>query len=203
MNNLNDRFRDAVELLYKKNQYLAAEVTRLGFPTLTGNCKTAQVIWDKNKKRINFEFNKKFADGLTDEEFAFVISHEAVHIINSHIFTLLENINKFKTKSNPELMSFMKKFAIASDCIVNDSLTNLYGFEKLLNPPMDPNTGMPEIDPKTGKPKIKGLYGKEIVGFDCHDYDVMTVISMLKDQQGNNGKDGDKKKGQKQKGQGS
>jgi len=62
--NIKTRFNKAVQDLVGINHYLAAEVTKLGYPTLEEGIPTAGVGWDENKKKIVFLFNPEFAKSL-------------------------------------------------------------------------------------------------------------------------------------------
>lgn len=128
--NIRERFDKAVDKLYETNQYLAAEVTKLGYPILVegGYPPTAGVGWDSKKKKISFIFNRQFADTLNDEEFYFVVAHEAIHVINMHIFLFHDEAEKMKKRSKKkhEIFGYIQKLNIAADCVVNDSLTRLY-----------------------------------------------------------------------------
>ena len=81
--NIRERFDKAVDSLYETNHYLAAEITKLGYPKLISSqvIPTAGVAWDPIKKKVSFLFNENFAKTLTDEEFTFVVAHEAIHVV--------------------------------------------------------------------------------------------------------------------------
>lgn len=167
--NIRLKFRKAIEDMVAVNHYLAAEVCKLGYPTLSNAIPTAGVGWDGEKKKITFLFNEKFAEKLTDEEFCFVVGHEAIHLLNSHIFLLYDEIEKLKKqqKSISDIHDYRRKMNIAMDCVVNDSLTNLYDLPKVLTE-----------DPKVSK-KVKIYYGKETVGTECQDMTAQEVYYLL------------------------
>jgi len=127
-NRLKKRYKDAVKELYYRGNYLAAELTKLGYPKSDERIPTAGVAWDDKRKKIIFLFNPDFASKLNDEQFLFVACHEAIHILNGHVFLMKsENDRLIRTnRSQEELMRFRYKFNIAADCVVNDSLTSLY-----------------------------------------------------------------------------
>ena len=127
---------------------------------------TAAVSWDKERKQIRFEFNETFASGLTDAEFAFVVGHEAMHLAICHIFLIsnrIERIRKNSTLSDKDKSvqcnTFMMKANIAADCVVNDSLVNIYKLAPQL------------VD--------MAVYGKKTVGFDCHNLSMEEVYQLL------------------------
>jgi len=167
--NIKTRFNKAVQDLVGINHYLAAEVTKLGYPTLEEGIPTAGVGWDENKKKIVFLFNPEFAKSLTDEEMCFTVGHECLHLLYSHVFLLRDEIEKLKRiqKSNEEIYRFKRKMNIAMDCVVNDSLTNLYDIPKVF-----------AEDPEISK-KVKAFYGKETVGIECQDLTAMDVYYLL------------------------
>lgn len=125
---MNKRFENAIEWLYDTNHYLAAEVTKLGYPKLDRSIPTAGVYWDKHKNKLMFIFNPDFAEKLTDEQFAYVVSHEAFHVLHLHVFLLKTKFDEMKKsgKSNIEISQFQRRFNIAADCVVNDSLSFIY-----------------------------------------------------------------------------
>lgn len=194
--NIKLRFDKAIEYMVAVNHYLAAELSKLGYPIACDDIPTAGVGWDNDRKKIQFLFNPKFAEKLTDEEFAFVVGHECIHLLHSHVFLLRDEVERLKKiqKSPMEIMQYQRKMNIAMDCVVNDSLTNLYDLPKVLT----------EITPD--KPKI--FYGKETVGTDCHDMTAKDVFMLLpepppqpgqgKDQQGQGGQPGQGTGGQGQ-----
>jgi predicted metal-dependent peptidase len=161
-----EKFESAIDYLYEKNNYLAAEVTKLGYPRFSQAIPTAGVGWEPIKKKIIFDFNKEFYDMLNVEQLAFVLGHEASHIFNGHIFTLSNEFNKLKRSNKTTLADiniFRRKFNIAADCVVNDSLTILYGLSRSLDSLM------------------QAVYGKETVGFDCYDMTAVELIPLIKD----------------------
>ena len=169
--NIKERFINAIDYLYKSNCNLATEVTKLGHPSINNSIPTAGVYWDKIAKQIRFDFNEKFASTLNDEQFAFVVAHEAMHVINCHVFLIANKIKKIKQSStsnldkNSQINEFMVKINVAADCVVNDSLVNLYNFQKIFD---KPSKDAPTI-----------IYGKNTVGIDCHNLSVGNVYKLL------------------------
>jgi len=124
-------FEEAIEDLYDQHFYLAAELTKLGYPTVVPanhQPPTAGVAWDDKRKKISFMFNEKFFKKLSKEHFKFIICHESVHVMNLHIFLFRDEYEKKKRKnvSIADLEDHMKKLNVAADCVVNDSLTHFY-----------------------------------------------------------------------------
>ena len=172
---IKDRFDNAVEYLYGINDYLSAEVTKLGYPEYVKDIPTAGVSWDADNKKVRFMFNKKFANTLTDQEFAFVVAHEAMHLINMHVFLFREKIDQAvaKKKNNAEVSAFRYKLNIAADCVVNDSLTSLYGLDRI------PSIG--RVDSKDGPKPLPLFYGQNVVKVDTYDMTVMEVYYLIPD----------------------
>jgi predicted metal-dependent peptidase len=170
LNDLKEKFDAAIEELQEQNHYLAAEVTKLGYPVLSDQIPTAGVAWDPDRKKVMFMFNPKFAEICDNKEFKFTVVHESTHLLNAHVFLLRDEIEKMKrlNKTNAEMSKFIRKFNRAADCVVNDTLTNLYGLEKVF------------YDGESGK-KLKIIYGKETVGIDCQDLTAMDVYYLLPD----------------------
>lgn len=164
--NIKERFELAIDDLYLSACNLATEVTKLGYPKSSVRISTAGISWDKYKKQVCFEFNEKFANTLSDEEFSFVVAHEAMHLAVCHIFLINDYVNKIKRKSNlskeekdKQISIFLNKSNIAADCVVNDSLVNIYNLKKQLE-----NIAM---------------YGKKVVGVDCHNMSMSEVYQLL------------------------
>jgi predicted metal-dependent peptidase len=167
---LKERYQEVLEILSKDENYIAIQMCRLGYPQEEKGIPTACVAWDDNKKKVKFLFNKKFAHTLNDEEFAFVTAHESIHLLNGHVSLLKTKFNEMEKagKSQEDMVKFQKKFNIAADCVVNDSLVNLYGFKRVM-----------EVETKE-KPQI--IYGINVVKRECHDLTVMEVFYLLTDE---------------------
>ena len=170
MKTLQERYQEILETMSQQEDYIAIQICRLGFPEEEKSINTAAVAWDDSKKKIKFIFNKKFSETLNDDELKFVIAHEAIHLLNGHVSLLktkMQEMEKSK-KQVSEISKFTRKFNVAADCVVNDSLINLYGFNKV----MDIET--------QDKPKI--IYGMDYVKRHCHDLSVMEVFYLLDDE---------------------
>lgn len=156
---INKKFEQAVSFLYEENYHLATQIIKLGFPSLTEHrIPTAGISWDKQRKKINFLFNKNFAKNLTNEEFAFVLAHEAMHLINMHVFMFKEILEKSK-KNTPDVLH---KWNVAADCIANDSLVNLY-----------------EINKQDTLSDVSLIYGMDVIKMHTHDMTLQDVHDLL------------------------
>lgn len=160
----------AVDDMVSINHYLAAEICKLGYPKLSEELPTAGVAWDAEKKKIIFIFNPHFVEKLNDIEFCFVVSHECIHLLNSHIFLLYDEMERMKKnqKSIKDMQDWRRKMNIAMDCVGNDSLINLYD--------------LPKVFDGTDKDKIKIYYGKPTIGAECHDMTAQEVYYLLPDE---------------------
>jgi predicted metal-dependent peptidase len=163
------RHSDALDFFSKEENYLAIQICKLGYPELTESISTAAVAWDDIKKTVKFLFNPKFLETVDDEEFRFILTHEAIHLLNNHVIFLKDKIEFMKRTNVDEekISKFIRKYNVAADCVVNDTMTVLYGFKKIR-----------EVD-LPDKPKI--IYGKDFVDMDCHDISVMDVLYMIPD----------------------
>jgi len=166
---IQQRFENAIEELYKLNYYLAGEVTKLGYPKYSESVPTAGVAWDEKRKKVSFLFNKEWAKTVTDEKFKSVVAHEAMHVLNMHIFLFCEKVKemKRKEKTNSEISRFIRKLNVAADLVVNDTLTNLYGLDRIKT------WGVIKGEP------VLALYGKDVVKTDTEDMTAMEVYYLL------------------------
>lgn len=165
---LHDRFHEAVDYFYKNNYHLAGQVCKLGYPKIvTGYPPTAGVVWNKEKNKHEFLLNEKFAESINDEELAFTMAHETAHTFNGHVFIMKSELDRMRaqSKSEEEIRRWQRRFNKAADCVVNDSLVNLYGLPRC------------EFPGEDGQCTI--MYGKNIVGCDCHNLSVTDVMSLL------------------------
>ena len=147
---------------------LCAELVKMGLPRLGMVGTTAWVgmlpeFDDKgkpikdSKKTFEFGFNEAFFNKLSFEEFKFVLAHETLHIVHGHLSRQIHGVR-------PEYLG-TRKFAIAVDCIVNDSLTNVYNYPKYRS-----------IAATTP------IYGQAVIGMDCHDLLVHEVLAAVPEQ---------------------
>lgn len=158
-------FDKAVDDMFSEGKnYIAMQVTRLGYPsTSCDGIPTAGVAWDKKRKKVNFYFNQEFLNGISYELFKFVLAHEASHLFHGHIFQMA-NKQTESGLSRAETNIWLRKFNIAADCVINDSLVNLYGFDKL---------------DKDGSEGSTVLYGQDVVGFDCENFTALEVMNLI------------------------
>ena len=151
-NQLDRHFRDAIDYLDRRYAHFLTYVVKIGRPEWTHNIPTAAVALknheDAAKKDeeetyvFQFLFNPDFAATLSVPEFAFVISHEALHILLNHLrlasefsdharhhelaekYNKREKMTKEEIKELIEIQQIHAKWNIAADCVINDFLAN-------------------------------------------------------------------------------
>ena len=95
------------------------KVWQMGKPCFNEEIETAAVQFDENGDFIWFHFNPQFWKRLQFKDKLFVICHEALHIVLNHgIRTKDSGINRKATN-------------VALDIVVNHSLVNNFGFDRL------------------------------------------------------------------------
>lgn len=170
-----NRFYEVVEKIYDNNFQIASEVVRMGYPEICNEIPTAGVSWDDKKKKVKFLFNSDFYDVLSDDELMFVIAHESMHFIHLHAQLFSKEFNSLKRKNlDSQIPRFMKSLNIAADCVVNDSLVEIYGFDDELKENRFVKYGQKNIQIP------KACRGEEFVGFKVHNFTVMQVVDLLK-----------------------
>lgn len=132
MKNFWQKYEESLSRI-SKNEKLSSfiiELCKIGKPVETSTqVKTAGVYFCQTEKRIIFIFNKDFHQTLTDEEFDFMVCHEALHVLLSHT-EYISDIDLIKKFEAGNKQKFIKKFRIASDCVVNDTLVNKFEIKK-------------------------------------------------------------------------
>lgn len=113
---IEDSYAEAIEYLNDNYAYFLTNVLNIGAPQWTNEIPTAAVTMSKDSAKgaegaglFGFLFNPDFAESLTPKQFAFVLSHETMHIVLYHL-TLSHGFH------NKEI------FNIAADCVINDYL---------------------------------------------------------------------------------
>lgn len=89
----------------------------LGRPVINNEIPTAGVAFSTdNGEYLSFQFNENFFNELNDYERAFVVAHEALHVIHNH--------GKRFSGKNARIAN------IAADLVINYALTTKYGFDR-------------------------------------------------------------------------
>lgn len=104
-------FDEALKILDETYPYWTTRVLNIGQPVLSSDIDTAAVGLEKDSDELVFMFNPEFAKSLTDKEKAYIMSHEAMHVIRNDI-----SPKHLETYENQEALN------IAMDCIINDTL---------------------------------------------------------------------------------
>lgn len=107
-----------IDFLDKLTQYhrLFYGVFELGEPLFSDEVDTAAVAFNNETGKVDFLLNEDFFNSLSENEQLFLVCHEALHVVFSHI----ERTKKFNL--NPELSN------IAQDIVINELLVNEFGF---------------------------------------------------------------------------
>jgi predicted metal-dependent peptidase len=105
------KIQQAMYRLATGGKYLATEVMRLGDVELTEAIPTAAVAMRKGDSKIRFLFNPEFLESLTVAQAAFVLYHEAMHLVCSHLTRKPEHISG-------------QHWNIVTDAIINDFISN-------------------------------------------------------------------------------
>lgn len=110
------QYNAALSWLSWMSPTLHTHVLNLGKPELTHAIPTACVkhhgeglVASSKSHYFSFKINPDFADKLSKDDYAFVLSHECFHILLGHLAVF----DKYPNRA---------KFNIATDCIINDYL---------------------------------------------------------------------------------
>lgn len=112
-----DRGMDAL-YMFAPHWYKLA--VALGVPVESKSLPTAAVSFDKKSQRILFVINPDYIKDLDDEQIAFVIAHEAHHVV-------LDHFKDFEDKYFKDANAL----TTSQEAIINDSILNRIGLEKL------------------------------------------------------------------------
>jgi predicted metal-dependent peptidase len=116
-NTLKDDFIQITANL-EKHHALFYNIWLMGVPQFTDSIPTACINFDDNGQELNFLFNEKFYNSLSNTEKEFIICHEMLHIILNHGHRLKEN-NQFAQNAN-----------IAMDIAINHMLVQKFNFNR-------------------------------------------------------------------------
>lgn len=94
-------------------------VRGMGIPHDNPAIPTACVQWDAFSKRISFQMNSSFTEGLTDEGMAAAMAHECYHLLLEHLSEITQR-DKYPNH---------KVLTAAHECIINDGLKANVGVE--------------------------------------------------------------------------
>jgi predicted metal-dependent peptidase len=105
--------KDAIELMDESHPFWLSKVLNIGQPVMDESVGTAAIEYDKKSGDFTFRMNPEFAAELSTDERAFLMSHEAMHVMR----------NDMKLHADER---FPDKEALnqAMDAIINDTLSN-------------------------------------------------------------------------------
>lgn len=151
---LDKKWRDAVDYLNNNYAYFLTEVLNIGKPSWDPTVPTAAVALkdDADKSdgsHFKFVFGPAFAEQLSVEQFAAIMAHETLHILLEHLWMVHPD-------SRLRCFKDLRRFNIAADCVINDYLSN-YGFE------------FPD----------GVVHGDDVVGFDCSAVSIHEVYHLI------------------------
>lgn len=115
-----DDYLRGLDALYEYAPYFYRIMRFLGIPKSAPGIPTAQVTYNPQTKAIEFEINPELIDGISDENVAFVIAHEAYHVLLSHLGEVVMH------DDYPD----RKNLVTAHECIVNDNILHKLGLDK-------------------------------------------------------------------------
>ena len=205
-NKLKKQYKEAVEYLDENYAYFLTHVLHIGRPMWTEAIQTAAVMLQENggvsktsknpDVDFNFLFAPSFAAKLDVPAMAFIIAHEAYHIVLNHLKLLDKfvdrdranelmkkqkdggRLTKAEIKDSIIIRQNMQRFNIAADCVINDSLVNAgLSDAAFYNTPGTP-TYVPEAP--DGAPLL--CHGIDKVGEDASLLTVTDVYDMLLEQ---------------------
>lgn len=89
----------------------------IGIPVFTDEVKRAGVRFNKKGQFVEFLFNLRFWQSLSDKQRIFVIAHECLHVILNHGVRFTDALNKYACNTT-------------MDVVVNEILINQFGFSQ-------------------------------------------------------------------------
>lgn len=142
-NTLLDKYQEGLDVLYLFSEPFGKLVHAMGQPVFEDSKDRAKVQVNPDTGNVEFVMDRKFLSSLDyDEDIAFVLLHEALHVAWNH----LEALGSDEYPVKPALV-------IALECVINDSIEKLSGIAQ-------PDQDGPAGDYITGPEK----YGKDFFG---------------------------------------
>lgn len=118
MSNFIEDYKRGLDSLYLFAPFFYRLARALGEPIESDEIDTACVSFDKDNKAITFNINPDYISEMDSEKVAFVIAHEAYHVLLSHL-------NEISSKEYKDYSIL----TVAHECIVNDSIENSLALE--------------------------------------------------------------------------
>lgn len=139
-------YKEAIYWLDDNYGHFLTPILNMGSPEIDYDCHTAYVTLNPSAPSgFSFRVNPDFVASCSTVELAGVLAHETMHVLLNHL-TMVENF------------SDANKLNIATDCIINDYLTD------------------------AGFTLVDGVMrGENIVGFNCALSEVYDVYHAIKD----------------------
>lgn len=199
---LKRRYQEAVQFLDDNYAYFLTHVLHIGRPMWNEAVGTAAVMMQKNENTnktdydFNFLFAPSFASKLDTPALAFILAHEAYHIILNHLklyskFVDNDRVNALQKKrekgeklTKKEWKEIIvnrqnsQRFNIAADCVINDSLVNA-GMD---DSAFYNNPGSPMYTDQAPEGVATLCRGQEKVGEDASLLTVTDVYELLMQQ---------------------
>ena len=113
--NLDRKYQRSIDYLDENFAFFLTHVLNMGDPEWRNDVPTAAVALPKDEndfRNFKYVFNPTFADALSDNDLAFIMAHETMHI-------LLNHLRLHRTFDRPDV------FNIAADCVINDYLDSM------------------------------------------------------------------------------
>lgn len=152
---LNDHYEKSLGIIEDQYPYFTTEVIGTGTPRASTQVDTAAISWDpKNPEKWSFIFNEEFAEKLNEDEMAFIVAHETMHVALRH-FDICSSFD------DPI------RFNIAADCVINDFLVG-----NGMSPPEGLCTGQDYINRNASGMTVSDVYAllPDEVNQDNPDY---------------------------------
>jgi len=108
-----------LDAIYEYAPYFYRIMRFIGIPQENYDIPTAQVSYNPHDKTILFEVNPELIEGMSDEEVGFVVSHEAYHVLLSHLKEVQQR------DEYPDSESLL----LAHEAIINDTVGNVLGLD--------------------------------------------------------------------------
>lgn len=156
-------YKRGMDWLNKNFPFFTVIVTNLGRPVVNNEIPTLQVQRNRDDKQFELVINEKFLEPLSDEEVAATLTHEAFHIVLSHLNEIFSLDDSDETTR--------KKMTLAQECIVNDNVVN-EGFSL---------PDLRTLNPETGQLEGGLFFGPDVVGLSVAYYTTKEVMDLIPD----------------------
>lgn len=143
------RYTQVAQSLSQEFPDFGRVILNLGTPYFSESVvPTAGVVKNKVTRDIEYQWNPKFFDTLSDPEIAFIHMHEAMHMFLDHLSPIYDNA------TDHDLLN------IAFDAVVNDILNKNFGDNPLVSMRDDLVTGMKTVGEDCSEKTADQVYRK-------------------------------------------